>query len=405
MYKMVKYNCERCGYETERKSNFKNHLNRKKLCLPLLDDVSVDYMKYKYGLDPKYTEHGGYPPKTPQKNSQLYHPKTTQKPPFLSNDESEVPPKKRVVFCLIKQNKSPKNFELENFENSEKRDIHCLDELISGKNEILESEKIDDFDAFFDKKNDEIFDKKKAKKKTKKQSKNAISETPENLDLTMIDTDQKLRCHFCERKFSSLKHKYRHQKHNCKVRKEIEKTELSDEIDKLKYEIENMKKNGKTVQYIKNQNIIQNNIIINNYRSENIDYISNRLLERLIKSSPYTSIPRLTECIHFNTEHPENHNLAITNIRSKLARVRQNNMWQVKFLNELLEELINTKFNIIDNFYEFSGIKDKLTDWKLDNYEQYRKLLFKDSKIRDRIKKRLFESIVNFTKELGLKCK
>ena len=49
-------------------------------------------------------------------------------------------------------------------------------------------------------------------------------------------------------------------------------------------------------------------------------------------------------------------------------------MWQVKFLNELLE-LINTKFNII-NFYEFSGIKDKLTDWKLDNYEQYRKLLF-----------------------------
>ena len=34
---MVKYNCERCGYETERKSNFKNHLNRKKLCPPLLE--------------------------------------------------------------------------------------------------------------------------------------------------------------------------------------------------------------------------------------------------------------------------------------------------------------------------------------------------------------------------------
>tara|TARA_B100000035_G_scaffold102852_1_gene87291 strand:+ start:73 stop:360 length:288 start_codon:yes stop_codon:yes gene_type:complete len=76
-----------------------------------------------------------------------------------------------------------------------------------------------------------------------------------------------------------------------------------------------------------------------------------------------------------------------------------------KFLNELLEELINTKFNIIDNFYECSGIKDKLTNWKVDNYEQYRNLLFKDSKIRDKIKKRLFESIVNFTKELGLKCK
>ena len=191
---MVKYNCERCGYETERKSNFKNHLNRKKLCLPLLDDVSVDYMKYKYGLDPKYTEHR-LPPKNPQKIHNCTtqnHPKTT----LFKQRRKWVTPQKRVVFCLIKQNKSPKNFELENFESSEKRDIHCLDELISGKNEILESEKNDDFDAFFDKKNDEIFDKKKAKKNTKKQSKNAISETSENLDLTMIDTDQKLRCHF-----------------------------------------------------------------------------------------------------------------------------------------------------------------------------------------------------------------
>ena len=43
---------------------------------------------------------------------------------------------------------------------------------------------------------------------------------------------------------------------------------------------------------IKNQ---QNNIIINNYKDENIDYITHKVLEKLITGSPYTSIPGLME--------------------------------------------------------------------------------------------------------------
>ena len=189
--------------------------------------------------------------------------------------------------------------------------------------------------------------------------------------------------------------------------------QLESEIEKLRDEIKKKDDRIATMEHTNvnnvqnninnNINIKEQNIIINNYRDENVDYITNKVLEKLITASPFTSIPRLMECIHFNSKHPENHNLAITNIRSKFARIRKNNIWQVKFLNELLEELVNTKFNIIDEYYEFSGIKERL-GWKAENYEKYRKLLFKDVKIRDRIKKSLFESIINFTKELELKC-
>ena len=34
---MENYLCERCGYKTERISNFKNHLNRKFICM--INDV------------------------------------------------------------------------------------------------------------------------------------------------------------------------------------------------------------------------------------------------------------------------------------------------------------------------------------------------------------------------------
>ena len=47
---MVHYVCERCGYETKRKSNFKNHLNRKKICPPLIDDIDIEIIRYKYNF-------------------------------------------------------------------------------------------------------------------------------------------------------------------------------------------------------------------------------------------------------------------------------------------------------------------------------------------------------------------
>jgi hypothetical protein len=43
---MIYYNCARCGYYTNRKSNIKTHLNRKKPCKPLLEDIDINTLKY-----------------------------------------------------------------------------------------------------------------------------------------------------------------------------------------------------------------------------------------------------------------------------------------------------------------------------------------------------------------------
>ena len=249
-------------------------------------------------------------------------------------------------------------------------------------------------------------------------SKNLLKNEPKIDDEFLLEDDkneQKLRCRFCNKKFSRVKNKYRHQKHHCKLRRSLQKYEPEDdlgpetknleaEILALKREIRNMKSKPH-INVEKQQNIgQQQNIIINNYRSENIEYITERVVESLIKRGPVYSIPRLMERIHFNKKHPENHNLAITNVKSKFVHVRCNNTWQVRFLNELLEELVTTKFSIIDEYYEFGGLKEKLSEsWKATSYETYRKeLLDKNSELRDKIKLKLFESIINFTKVLGL---
>ena len=39
-YKMVRYDCPRCGYTTDRKGNIDRHIDSKKLCEPLLSEVN-----------------------------------------------------------------------------------------------------------------------------------------------------------------------------------------------------------------------------------------------------------------------------------------------------------------------------------------------------------------------------
>ena len=53
---MVKYNCLRCGYVAKQKSHLLNHLNRKNICPPLLEDISIEEMKFMYGFEMNHNE-------------------------------------------------------------------------------------------------------------------------------------------------------------------------------------------------------------------------------------------------------------------------------------------------------------------------------------------------------------
>ena len=48
---MVEYKCYRCGYVASQKCNFKNHLNRKNICNPVLEDISIEELKNIYNIN------------------------------------------------------------------------------------------------------------------------------------------------------------------------------------------------------------------------------------------------------------------------------------------------------------------------------------------------------------------
>jgi hypothetical protein len=47
----MNYNCPRCGYETMKKTHFKRHLQRKRICLVKLEDIDIDVIYKEYFND------------------------------------------------------------------------------------------------------------------------------------------------------------------------------------------------------------------------------------------------------------------------------------------------------------------------------------------------------------------
>ena len=47
---MVLYTCTRCGYNTTKRPHLKNHLNRKNICKPYMDDIDIEEVKFMYSL-------------------------------------------------------------------------------------------------------------------------------------------------------------------------------------------------------------------------------------------------------------------------------------------------------------------------------------------------------------------
>ncbi len=156
-------------------------------------------------------------------------------------------------------------------------------------------------------------------------------------------------CEYCKKIFSTLPSMNRHIK-ICKVKK----NNLEKENEKLKRENEILKALAKKP----NTSITNNNININLAPWNNPllpDDVEKYYREAVKKI--FLAIPTLIKYIHFNTEHPENHNICIKNARSKTAKVYNGKEWETINEDELISSLITDYENTLEDYSENEGLK------------------------------------------------
>ena len=225
---------------------------------------------------------------------------------------------------------------------------------------------------------------------------------PQKPTLLTKKCKKEIRCEFCNKFFSRKDSMFRHQKNSCKSK--TEKKNLYDKIEALIDEITYIKEENKklkeelfvskfeTNNIINSNNTIKNNKIqINNYGNENIDYITDKVFMKLL-STPLAAIPRLIELKYFNPKHPENHNIKITNIHDKFAKIYKDNKWLISHKKDIIQELVDNGYA---DFEEFKDLNEEEFTNKIK--EKYKKMENYYTKSSDSLYKRSELSIINGT--------
>jgi len=130
------------------------------------------------------------------------------------------------------------------------------------------------------------------------------------------------------------------------------------EIDILKQTIEKLLNrqcsNNFTIQQIINNNNINNinnnlYVNINSFGKEDLSHITEKDYKKYM-SGFFPGFIKFIEKIHFDKNMPENHNIYITNLKSKYTTIydNENKKWLTKNKDEIIDNLIRKNYNILD---------------------------------------------------------
>ena len=159
-------------------------------------------------------------------------------------------------------------------------------------------------------------------------------------------------CDFCNSNFSSYAHKRRHEIHRCKENTTIMTNKiktLEKEKKKLEKQIEKMIDKVGTINNTTNNT--QNIIVVNNYGKENTDYLTFEKIKNLL-DRPYDSVQELIKMLHFDVNHPENHNVKITNKKEPYALVWNDPIWELRKKKTVVKDLVDKGYMMIDGTHD-----------------------------------------------------
>ena len=183
---------------------------------------------------------------------------------------------------------------------------------------------------------------------------------------------------------------------------ENEKSIIEKEKEKLKKRVEELLVQVSSNCVINNaekitnytQNISQT-IVINNYGNENLKYITGGYLDKLLKI-PYKGIQTLIKDIHFNPNHPENHNIKIPNRKEKFAVVYKDGNWELRNKHNVIENIVDNGYNMLDCHYDAGKLI--LEDVKRNRFIHFQEDFEENDKCRKKIQEETELIMLNKTK-------
>jgi hypothetical protein len=164
------------------------------------------------------------------------------------------------------------------------------------------------------------------------------------------------------------------------------KKEKVKEIKELKKEINMLKGSSTTINGNNNNNTLNsnsnntNNIVLVNYGGENLAKLDKKKLIECVSRGAFQSTVKLTDAIHFDPDHPENHNIYISNMKNKYAMEYKNKRWNLVLKVDLIDKIYRNKKEFIEeNLEEFY---ESLTELQIQSLNEWLNTDEDDDKIK-----------------------
>jgi len=231
-------------------------------------------------------------------------------------------------------------------------------------------------------------------------------------------------CNKCNKIFNSRQGKYQHQK-RCKQELVVFQEEKNDnqKIKELENELKLMKElfieKLKNVQNITNNNNIDTQNITNNNTNLFISFNDKENIHKVLKQCQETILlleqnRSKDKCFsiyltaaHFNPEHPEMHNIKLTNLKPdyKLIDIRdEHGKWKKEPQKEIFNNLINSSKDFItdivkDNNPEFENT-DSIDDYDGEDTKEKYVLYCNEKNYKDKLENLAKSEVYNKSREI-----
>lgn len=221
-----------------------------------------------------------------------------------------------------------------------------------------------------------FIDEDTIKKNMKKNDFTEMSYKIEDGIVKVEDEDGKIKykCPYCQGYYTRKNNLVSHIKNFCKTaKKETVQVEKAD-LQKIKEELGKLSNQAHIVNNYNNttNNLqqINQNIVLSAYGKENPLKVSDEIMSRVIKN-PMKGIPDLISLHHFNPKNPENQNVRYNGKRSYYIDVFNGNFWEAKDKGEVIHDMIVSKKDMADDFFDEAVEKNKIKENVKDNYTSF----------------------------------
>ena len=153
--------------------------------------------------------------------------------------------------------------------------------------------------------------------------------------------------------------------------------------------------NNKSIITNTNSNNTVNNININNFGNENIDYLTPKYFENLLKNNyGKDSLLKLSNEIYLNKDRPNNNTIKIDNLNNKYCKIIENNKWITTTKESALRKIFLTVSDLV--LLILDDVKDKVPEKRRQIISDYLEKDFEDEYIKETITEFIL-NIYNFT--------